>query len=92
MDSPTSYHLVPRFDRLEAAHFGHHGKTRFHTGFLGNRYIRIFRSNPHIADGEVLDTREGLLDIQFLVDANIRDNVLRSLEEQSTQLARDGKS
>lgn len=74
-----------RFDRLETAHFGYHGRTCFHTGYMGNRYFRIFRSNPHIVDGQVVDAREGLVDVQFLVGAATRDAVVQFVDEELRQ-------
>lgn len=75
-----------RFSRLDAAHFGFRGKVCYHTGLALNRYIRLFRTNPYIADGVVVDSREGFIDVSFLIDERIRDDVQLSLEKQLVQI------
>lgn len=79
-----------RFSRLDTAHFGFSGRVRYHTSYIANRYVRLFRANPIIVDGVVVDDRKGSVEVSFLVDEKIRDNVQLSLEEQLAQVL-DGK-
>lgn len=78
--------LRRRFSRLDAAHFGFQGRARYHTSYIVNRYIRLFRANPVIVGGVVVDDREGSVEVAFLVDENIRDHVQLALEEQLAQI------
>lgn len=46
----------------------------------------MFRANPVVVDGVVVDDRKGSVEVSFLVDEKIRDNVQLSLKEQLAQV------
>ncbi|KAF8322662.1 hypothetical protein DL93DRAFT_2093245 [Clavulina sp. PMI_390] len=74
-----------------SVHFGFPGQTRFHTKWLGTRYVRIFRSNPEFypstnGNYAVHDSREGWVDVQFGVDKKIYTDVIHQMERDMESL------
>ncbi|KAF8339727.1 uncharacterized protein EI90DRAFT_3012685 [Cantharellus anzutake] len=88
-----------RYD-WNSAHFGFPGCTRFHTAWLANRYIRVFRSNPilelreiegrDVVDCAVVDAREGYIDVQFKVDKEFRDVLQTRIDRDLEAVEKQG--
>jgi len=80
--------LYVSFDRF-ASHFGHPGHVVYHTAFAPNRYMRTFRSNPKLefVDGktEVVDAREGWVDVRVRLDEAIAHDVLKMIQAELKQ-------
>ena len=83
-----NYSTSPARYDWNSAHFGHPGLTRFYSSWIGERYVRVFRSNPLLdkvkgQDGRpaVLDAREGSLEVFFKVEREWRDAIAAALEE-----------
>ena len=79
-----------RYD-WHAAHFGYPGRVKLHTAWYGDLFIRIFRSNPNIVDGKIVDSRQGSTDVLFRVDSAVRNKVLEAIERDLSALDAQAK-
>ena len=69
------------------AHFGYPEGVRFYGVHKENRYARVVQSNPEIsADGKVLDTRKGSIDVHLRVEAGIYEQYYEALTDELNAL------
>lgn len=72
---------IPRLD-WQSVDFGYHGRARFHTSGVNERYLRVFRANPRFDEESMDHGAGGDVEISLGVPASICDEVLGKLRDE----------
>ena len=74
-----------RYDWSNLVDFGYKDKCRFHTGWSGAFYLRVFRQNPAYNENEWLPRDRNGAEVVFRIEKNLKDNFINSIKKDMNE-------
>ncbi|CAF1452290.1 unnamed protein product [Rotaria magnacalcarata] len=74
-----------RYDWANLVDFGYKDKCRFHTGWSGTFYLRVFRQNPVHNGNEWLPIDSNGAEVIFRIEKNLKDNFINSIRKDMSE-------